>query len=195
MQTVQVLRQRAEQAGNLQSTPQEDVTNDQGYVQLAPANPQVVYVPTYDPWTVYGPPISPYPGFSFVGALGSFFGSMCHSVRARLRHVGLRAHARSDCWRGVSTGWRTPCSSITRTTTRTAPPLPIGVCRMAGRGPTAAIGAGTVCATARTVDPAGNGQPGMDSRPADSKPTIGATTISAAIDSISAATISVEALQ
>ncbi len=74
MQTVQVLRQRAEQAGNLQSTPQEEVENDQGYIDLAPTNPQVVYVPTYNPWDVYGEPIAPYPGFSCFGALGDFFG-------------------------------------------------------------------------------------------------------------------------
>ena len=76
MQTVQVLRDRAEQAGNLQSTPQEEVNNDQGYVELAPTNPQVVYVPTYNPWDVYGEPIAPYPGFSFFGALGNFFGGV-----------------------------------------------------------------------------------------------------------------------
>ena len=75
MQTVQVLRQRAEQAGNLQSTPQEDVNNNQGYIDVAPPNPEQVYVPTYDPWDVYGQPISPYPGFSLIGALGDFFGS------------------------------------------------------------------------------------------------------------------------
>jgi hypothetical protein len=72
LQTVQVLRQRAEQAGNLQSTPQEQVTDNQGYIALAPANPEVVYVPTYNPWAVYGAPIAPYPGFSFFGGLGSF---------------------------------------------------------------------------------------------------------------------------
>jgi len=76
MQTVQVLRDRAEQAGNLQSTPQEEVQNDQGYVELAPTDPQVVYVPTYNPWDVYGEPIEPYPGFAFVGALGNFFGDV-----------------------------------------------------------------------------------------------------------------------
>ncbi len=58
MRTVQVLRQRAEQAGNLQSTPQEDVSNDQGYIDVAPPNPEQVYVPTYNPWDVYGQPIS-----------------------------------------------------------------------------------------------------------------------------------------
>lgn len=75
MQTVQVLRQRAEDAGSLQSTPQEPLTYDQGYIELAPPSPQVVYVPAYNPWTVYGQPIAPYPGFSLAGALGSFFSS------------------------------------------------------------------------------------------------------------------------
>ena len=74
-ESVQVMRQRAQAAGTLQSTPQEAVHNDQGYIQLTPVNPQVVYVPTYNPWTVYGEQVSPYPGFSLVGALGSFFGS------------------------------------------------------------------------------------------------------------------------
>jgi hypothetical protein len=75
MQTVQVLRQRAQQAGNLQSTPQESVSYDQGYIALAPPNPQVAYVPSYNPWDVYGQPVSPYPGFSLLGALGSLLGS------------------------------------------------------------------------------------------------------------------------
>jgi hypothetical protein len=76
MQTVQVLRDRAEQAGNLESTPQEEVNNDQGNIELEPTNPQFVYVPTYNPWDVYGEPIEPYPGFAFVGALGDFYGGV-----------------------------------------------------------------------------------------------------------------------
>jgi uncharacterized membrane protein YgcG len=75
LQTIQVMRQRAEQAGNLQSTPQEEVTENQGAIDIAPTNPQVVYVPTYNPWAVYGAPVAPYPGFSFLGAIGSFFGA------------------------------------------------------------------------------------------------------------------------
>jgi hypothetical protein len=70
MQTVQVLRQRAQQAGTLQNTPQQTVTQDQGAIVLAPPSPQVVYVPTYNPWSVFGPPIVPYPGFTIVGAPG-----------------------------------------------------------------------------------------------------------------------------
>jgi len=75
LQMVQVMRQRAMAAGNLQNTPQETVSSNQGYIQLAPANPQMVYVPAYNPWDVYGQPVSPYPGFSLLGALGSFAGS------------------------------------------------------------------------------------------------------------------------
>lgn len=75
MQTVQVLRQRAEDAGTLRSTPQEPLNYQNGYIQLEPANDQTAYVPQYDPWTVYGDQISPYPGFSLAGAIGSFFTS------------------------------------------------------------------------------------------------------------------------
>ena len=75
LQAVQVMRQRAQAAGNLQTTPQETVSYDQGNIEVAPANPQVVYVPAYNPWGVYGQPVSPYPGFSLLGALGSFVGS------------------------------------------------------------------------------------------------------------------------
>jgi uncharacterized protein DUF3300 len=72
---VQVMRQRAQAAGSLQSTPQEAVNYDGGHIDLAPPNPDVVHVPSYDPWGVYGRSVSPYPGFSLFGALGQFFGS------------------------------------------------------------------------------------------------------------------------
>jgi hypothetical protein len=88
MQTIQVLRQRAQQAGNLQNTPQEDVTQDQGYIDVAPENPQVEYLPSYDPWDVYGAPVAPYPGFSLLGSVGSFFGGP--AIQFGLG-IGLRA--------------------------------------------------------------------------------------------------------
>lgn len=46
---VQVMRQRARQAGNLQSTQQENVTDDGQTIVIAPSDPNVVYVPEYDP--------------------------------------------------------------------------------------------------------------------------------------------------
>ena len=75
LEAVQVMRQRAQAAGTLQTTSYETVNYVGGDIQLAPMNPQVLYVPAYDPWSVYGQPVSPYPGFSLIGALGSFFGS------------------------------------------------------------------------------------------------------------------------
>jgi len=75
LEAVQVMRQRAQAAGNLQSSPQEEVSYNQGAIELAPPNPQVMYVPQYNPWTAYGDPVTPYPGFNLLGAIGSFFTS------------------------------------------------------------------------------------------------------------------------
>ncbi|HWF39480.1 MAG TPA: DUF3300 domain-containing protein [Candidatus Acidoferrales bacterium] len=78
MTAVQVMRQRAEQAGNLKSTPQQTVSNEGPDVVIQPTNPDVVYVPAYDPWLVYGAPIYawpgwyPYPGIWFGGPYLSF---------------------------------------------------------------------------------------------------------------------------
>jgi len=73
LETVQALRQRAQQAGNLQSTPQEQVIQDPGYIQIQPATPEYIYVPSYNPWYVYGTPLAPYPGFAF-GNWGLYIG-------------------------------------------------------------------------------------------------------------------------
>ncbi len=63
MDAIQFMRQKAEQAGNLKSTPQETVANQGGTVVIQPANPQVVYVPEYNPELVYGYPVPLWPGF------------------------------------------------------------------------------------------------------------------------------------
>jgi len=63
MNAVQVMRQRAEQAGTLKTTPQQTVTEQGSETTIAPADPGVVYVPAYDPWSVYGGPIGPWPGW------------------------------------------------------------------------------------------------------------------------------------
>ena len=63
MDAVQVMRQRAQQAGNLRSTPQQTVTTHGPTIEIEPATPDVVYVPAYDPWLVYGEPIVAWPGW------------------------------------------------------------------------------------------------------------------------------------
>jgi uncharacterized membrane protein YgcG len=71
LDAVQVMRRRAQQAGNLKSTQQESVTTQGNTIVIEPANPQVVYVPEYDPWVVYGDPLAFYPGW--IGVPGFFF--------------------------------------------------------------------------------------------------------------------------
>src|SRR5579864_439568 len=63
MDAVQVMRQRAEAAGNLKSNSQEKVQKKRKTVIIEPANPEVVYVPAYDPWIVYGAPLGVWPGW------------------------------------------------------------------------------------------------------------------------------------
>jgi len=80
MDAIQVMRQQAQQAGNLKTTPQQTVTTQDSTIQIQPADPEVVYVPAYDPWLVYGGPIVawpgwyPYPGIWFDGPFLSFGG-------------------------------------------------------------------------------------------------------------------------
>jgi hypothetical protein len=71
LDAVQVMRQRAQQAGNLKSTQQETVTADGNSIVIEPADPQVVYVPEYDPWVVYGDPLAYYPGW--IGVPGFYY--------------------------------------------------------------------------------------------------------------------------
>jgi hypothetical protein len=76
---VQTLRQQAYKKGNLNSNEQERVTNQGNTIVIEPANPNVVYVPQYDPWLAYGDPIIAYPGWYpepglFLAGVGIGFG-------------------------------------------------------------------------------------------------------------------------
>ena len=78
--TVQQLRQKAQAAGSLSSTPQQVVATDGSDITIEPQNPDVVYVPAYNPTVVYGawayPAYPPYyfypPGYVFGAALIGF---------------------------------------------------------------------------------------------------------------------------
>lgn len=93
MAAVQRMRARAEANGKLMSNQQQTVTTQQQDGQTAiaiqPTNPQVVYVPDYNPAWVWGPPVYGYypplfypgidVGFSFFPgiSLGLYFGGCC----------------------------------------------------------------------------------------------------------------------
>ena len=65
MKTAQALRAKAAAAGNLKSTPEQNVKTEQQAGQtvyiIEPAKTEVVYVPTYNPATIYGTWWYPYP--------------------------------------------------------------------------------------------------------------------------------------
>lgn len=60
METVQSLRKKAYEAGNLKSTNEQHVIVEKETILVESADPRVVYVPVYDPWRVYGPWWWPY---------------------------------------------------------------------------------------------------------------------------------------
>lgn len=59
MDAIQRLRQQAEDVGTLQSSPQMTVAaetvDNVKYITVSPPSPEVIYVPQYDPVTVYAP--------------------------------------------------------------------------------------------------------------------------------------------
>jgi hypothetical protein len=59
LDAVQRLRQKADKSGNLKTTEQQKVIVEQAapqqtVIRIEPANPQVIYVPAYNPTVVYG---------------------------------------------------------------------------------------------------------------------------------------------
>src|ERR1700758_5646656 len=83
MDAVQRMRKKAKDSGNLKTTEQQkvetQVIENKSTIVIQQANPQVVYVPTYNPIVVYGPPVYAYPpiyypppGYYAAGAAISF---------------------------------------------------------------------------------------------------------------------------
>ncbi len=65
MEAVQRMRKKAQDKGNLQPSEQQKVETKviegDKVIVIEQANPQVIYVPSYDPVYVYGAPLYPYP--------------------------------------------------------------------------------------------------------------------------------------
>ncbi len=119
---IQRLRARAQTTGSLQSTPQQIVRTEAApppppgatdprtqNIVIEPADPNLIYVPSYDPSQVYGawpyadiPPVyyAPLPGYGYPGALvtGLVFG-----VGVAIAAAALWGWARPNwgcCWGG-----------------------------------------------------------------------------------------------
>jgi hypothetical protein len=66
MDAVQRMRQKARHYGYLAPNGYVNVVSDGGYIQILPVDPNVIYVPYYDPVVVFAPPR---PGFAVAGAV------------------------------------------------------------------------------------------------------------------------------
>ena len=92
MSAVQRMRAQAMTAGKLRSNEQETVTTqrqgDRSAIEIQPTNPEVIYVPTYNPEYIWGPPAYgyypawdyPYYGYGYGFGrgiyIGGFFGGL-----------------------------------------------------------------------------------------------------------------------
>ena len=108
---IQILRQRAQAAGTLETNSEQTVTTQDQTIGIEPADPDVAYVPAYDPWSVYGAPIAAYrdwfpvPGVFYDGsdlffdagldlaAFGAFAWGWQHWGYDWHRHAALHDHA------------------------------------------------------------------------------------------------------
>ena len=92
MSSVQRLRARAKDSGKLTDTPQQKVVvedqNGQSAIEIQPVDPQVIYVPVYNPGYFWGDPGYSWPGLYYPGIgvgwgwgaginLGFYFGGCC----------------------------------------------------------------------------------------------------------------------
>jgi Protein of unknown function (DUF3300) len=79
LDTIQSLRAKAQASGNLKTTKEQTVIVEEKIIKIEPANPQVIYVPSYNPTVVYGawpypayPPYAYYPPGYLAGSAFSF---------------------------------------------------------------------------------------------------------------------------
>jgi Protein of unknown function (DUF3300) len=184
MNSVQRLRAQAEQAGTLQSTAQQSVTSEQGAIVIQPADPQVVYVPVYNPSVVYGawpypalPPVyfPPPPGYvaanAFVSGLafaagvavvGSLWGWAQPSWYRGNVNVNVNRYNTINVNRTAiqSNVWRAPPPGVGGRPVR-PPSGPVGAPARLNGLPPNAIGRQAVQVPSSLVSrpPAGNGAP------------------------------------
>jgi hypothetical protein len=99
MNSIQRLRATAAKLGNLPSTPQQQVITDGSNIEIVPMDPQVIYVPVYQPSEVYFDAYygSPYITFGVGYPFGIWMGYDCDWAGGNLIFWG-NGHRRPDNW-------------------------------------------------------------------------------------------------
>jgi hypothetical protein len=99
MDSVQRLRKEAQEAGNLKTTKEQVVKVEKEIIIIQPSNPEVIYVPAYNPTVVYGtwayPAYPPYPYYPpGYGMAAATFGFM----------AGVAVGSSGCCWGNANWG-------------------------------------------------------------------------------------------
>jgi Protein of unknown function (DUF3300) len=107
MRSVQQLRVQARAAGTLVNTPQQQVVAEGDNIRIVPAQPNIIYVPVYDPTIVYETPVGyagPFVTFGIGFPVGAWLGYQCN-----WDDYGIWVGPWSPGW-SYSRGWRNPGS-------------------------------------------------------------------------------------
>ena len=104
MNSIQRLRATASKLGNLQSSPQQQVIADGSDIEIVPADPQVIYVPFYQPDQVYydAPYGSPFITFGIGWPIGSWMDYDCNWGAGNLIFWGNGYSRPANWWRESS---------------------------------------------------------------------------------------------
>ncbi len=108
MNAVQRLRARARAAGTLVDTPQQQIVDQNNTIMIVPAQPDVIYVPYYDPAVVYVTQRSYYPASAYFGFSRGFASGwwLAFGVDWNQRCVWeIDRHERERYWREHRTDW------------------------------------------------------------------------------------------
>jgi hypothetical protein len=104
MSSIQRLRTTASKLGNLQSSSQQQVIADAGNIEIVPADPQVIYVPVYQPDQVYydAPYGSPFITFGSGWPIGAWLDYDCDWGNNNLIFWGNGYSRPANWWRDTS---------------------------------------------------------------------------------------------
>ena len=97
MDSIQRMRHRAQSAGTLNSSAQQSVADDGGFLTISPPASEI-YVPAYDPWCVYGSWQVSAPFFY------SYWPGYCAAGDSMLG-FGAGFHRSSDYWERANFDW------------------------------------------------------------------------------------------
>ena len=104
MNSIQRLRATASKLGNLQSSPQQQVIADGSDIEIIPADPQVIYVPVYQPDQVYYDSAfgSPFMTFGIGWPIGAWLDYDCDWGNGNLIFWGNGYSRPANWWRESS---------------------------------------------------------------------------------------------